>query len=207
MNIEGTKHEKAVLVVITYIIGFTSGFIAFGVSDSWKKPTAVPATVDAALFIPPPAEYTAPTSNPPTEEAATSSAVTTDADVVSYVDGKLYAQVGEEQFVLSISNSVMPTENVEGFSTQGIHEELPAYAANSDESYVYFCEQQSSEETCTNFVFDTKANIIQFVSIDGEKLITPNDVAKGAKWSPLGLKIGEYVSTSADEPWILKLAE
>ncbi|MFM2423796.1 MAG: hypothetical protein RLZZ70_183 [Candidatus Parcubacteria bacterium] len=205
MNLEGTKHEKAVLVVITYIIGFTSGFIAFGVGNSFAdKQHSMDAYVPVTQ-LPPADEYTPPTSNPPAmdDEPMIDAATTTTTDIVSYVDGKLYAQVGEEQFVLSISNSVMTGDNVEGFSTQGIHEELPAYAASADNAFIYFCEQQSSDESCTHFVFDTKANVIQFVNVDGEKLVTPNDVAKSAAWSPAGLQIGEYTSATADTPWLM----
>ncbi len=210
MNIEGTKHEKAVLVVMAYIIGFTSGFIAFGISGGMSAKEYKMDSNMPTMEFPPMGEYTPPTENPPMDTTIPADAddITMPAgEVVSYEDGKLYAMVGDERFVLSISNSIMPRENVEGFSTQGIHENLPAYVASADSNYVYFCEQQGSTPECTHFVFDVTSNIIQFVSVDGEKLVTDNSVATEATWGTTGLTVAGYTSIDPTMPWKLAPTE
>jgi hypothetical protein len=196
MNLEGTKHEKAVLIVVAYIIGFTSGFIAFGISGGFRT-TTVDAVATPAPFIP--ADYTPPTENPPlVEDLPATSPVD---EIVSYEEGKLYATVKGERFVLSLHNDVMSTENVEGFSTQGIHAALPVYSSSPDGRFVHFCEQQTEVAECTHFVFDTEANVIQPVSVNGRKLVTSDDIAKTAIWSTDGLLIERYRSYTADAPW------
>ncbi len=197
MNLEGTKHEKAVLVVIAYIIGFTSGFIAFGISELNFKNLDDIAT-DLPVLDPATTPYVPPTSQPPAviESAA-----------ASYSEGKLYADVGEERFVLSISNEVMPKDNVEGFATQGIHHNLPIFITSPSGRYVYFCEQQTTEQKCTSFIFDTYTNLIQFVSVAGDKLLIDNTVAKTAIFAGEALSLGEWVSASSNEPWKLKITE
>lgn len=208
MNLEGTKHEKAVLIIVAYIIGFTSGFIAFGVSGTMRS-GAPEMLVAPESFIP--NDYTPPTSNPPDFEEAPvtdggEEAPVDTGEIVSYTDGKLYATVKGERFVLSLHNDVMSTENVEGFSTQGIHAALPAYSASPDGRFVHFCEQQTDIAECTHFIFDTEANVIQPVSVNGERLITPDDVAKTAVWNETGLVIAQYKSYSADTPWKLGIS-
>jgi hypothetical protein len=221
MNMEGTKHEKAVLVVLAYIIGFTSGLIAFGLSQRASAPVEEMVSIDMSAPLPTPAEvdgYTPPTENPPdyvetetvfpTEESPVSQSeegdvVFADGEVVMYQDGKLYANVSGERYVLSLRSDVMPNTNVEGFSTQGIHVALPKYLASPDGQYVYFCEQHTEVDGCTNFVFDIASNTIQFVNNGGEKLITPASIAENAVWSDSGLTIGTYSSISAATPWVV----
>lgn len=217
---EGTKHEKAVLVVLAYIIGFTSGLIAFGLSQKSLTPAPVVdvATVDmeAPMTAPDVIEgYVPPTGNPPGYDSAEADMTTdapvevsTEADVVfsdgevaTYQDGKLYANVSGERYVLSLRNDVMPNTNVEGFSTQGIHVALPKYLASPDGRFVYFCEQQTEAEECTHFVFDIAGNMIQFVNNGGEKLVTPSTVAENASWTNSGLVIGAFSSLSTETPW------
>ncbi len=195
MNLEGTKHEKAVLVVIAYIIGFTSGFIAFGITNKDVTPVLSEPT---PAFVP--SDYTPPTENPPEFEEAP---VATE-EIVSYEEGKLYAKVGAEKFVLSLQSNIMPKENVEGFSTQGIHESVPAYLASTDNKYIYFCEQQTADLNCTNFIFDSVNNVIQPVSFAGERLIITNEEAAAVRFEDGLLVVGEKRSISSEAPWKLQ---
>jgi hypothetical protein len=200
MNLEGTKHEKAVLVLIAYIIGFTSSFIAFGVMDQVAPPAALESAVTTW-----PEGYTPPTEMPPTEE--TVSAVPTGAGIASYEDGKLYANVQGERYVLSLSNDIMDVSNVEGFATQGIHEALPTYSASADGRFVHFCEQQTPADSCTHFVFDADRNVIQPVSYEDKSFITTVNEALSTVWNGDALRIAQYASVSEAQPWKLTTAE
>ncbi len=196
MNLEGTKHEKAVLIVLAYIIGLTSGFIGFGISNHFSGETMEVAV--APDFIP--EGYIPPTGNPPGDTDATE----TTEEVARYEDGKLYAYVNGDRFVLSLSNEVMPVENVEGFATQGIHKKLPVYSASDDKRFVYFCEQQTDADECTHFIFDANENVIQPVSVDGQKFITTISEALTAAWNGDTITIGQYSSASVATPWKLQ---
>lgn len=198
MNLEGTKHEKAVLVVLAYIIGLTSGFIGFGIAQHYA---AEPAMAEPTTFIP--EGYTPPPGPPPSEEAAMS----TSEEVARYEDGKLYAYVHGDRYVLSLSNEVMPVENVEGFATQGIHEKIPTYSTSPDGRFVYFCEQQTEADECAHFIFDAEADVIQPVQVDGKKFITSVSDALTAAWQGDTITIGTYSSAAAATPWMLKALE
>lgn len=193
MNLEGTKHEKAVLIIVAYIIGFTSGFIAFGLSALYQSNANLAAL--PTDFTPQATPYTPPTSNPPADSESD------DVAVASYSDGKLYATIGAEKFVLSISDEVMPNDNVEGFSTQGIHIGLPAFSTSSDGRFIHFCEQKTAEDSCMHFVFDATSNLIQFVAVDGTKLSTSLEEAEAVEWNGNILSIGNYRSIDGNSPW------
>lgn len=199
MNLEGTKHEKAVLVVLAYIIGLTSGFIGFGISNHLTTETMEVAV--APEFTP--EGYTGPDTPPPSDETMT----TPEEEVARYEDGKLYAYVHGDRYVLSLSNEVMPVENVEGFATQGIHKNIPNYSASPDGQFVYFCEQQTDADECINFIFDTNENVIQPVQFGGKKFITSISDALTAAWNGDTITIGQYSSAAAATPWMLKSLE
>jgi hypothetical protein len=214
MDLEGTRHEKAVLVVVSFIIGFTCGLIAFGLGNRGTEDylvsdaplmvavPAIPAEMDAV-----PSEitgYEPPTENPPAYEDSTdSSQDQEETQPVSYEEGKLYANVGDERFLLSLRTDIMGDSNVEGFSTQGLHEALPAYSAAPSGQFVHFCEQQTAEPVCTHFVFAADTNTIYFVSQDGAKVITPVDEAMNVYWQGDTLTIGTMQSASVATPWIV----
>ncbi|MFM2339429.1 MAG: hypothetical protein RLZZ360_65 [Candidatus Parcubacteria bacterium] len=199
MNLEGTKHEKAVLVVLAYIIGLTSGFIGFGVTQAGSQ--ALESTTPNAFI---PEGYTPPDTPPPSDESA---ATAGGGEVARYEDGKLYAYVHGDRFVLSLSNEVMPVENVEGFATQGIHKKIPTYSSSADGNFVHFCEQQTDADECTHFIFDATENVIQPVSFDGKKFITTISDALTAAWNGDTITIGSYSSAAAITPWKLQATE
>lgn len=200
MNLEGTKHEKAVLVITAYIIGFTSSFIAFGVMDRVEAPAPLESVSTTW-----PEGYQPPTEMPPSDEAV--SAAPTGGGMATYEDGKLYANVQGERYVLSLQNDIMDVTNVEGFATQGIHEALPTYSASADGHFVHFCEQQTPADACTHFVFDAKRNVIQPLSLEGKSFITTVNEALSTVWNGDALRIAQYASVSQAEPWKMVPAE
>ncbi len=202
MNLEGTKHEKAVIIIVAYIIGFTSCFIAFGITGVMKPVTVPDMMMPVAVT---PEGYEGPKENPPEnmEDAVVASAAST----ASYEDGKLYATVKGERYVLSLHTDVMKTENVEGFATQGIHANLPTYSTSPDGRFVHFCEQQTDEDACSHFLFDADRNVIQPMSVDGERLITSAAVAVSSAWNGDMLAIGTYTSASSEAPWKMVVAQ
>jgi hypothetical protein len=198
MNLEGTKHEKAVLVVLAYIIGLTSGFIGFGVTQKYQS---APAAAEVVAFIP--EGYVPPDTPPPSDETMAEPG----NDVARYEDGKLYAYVHGDRYVLSLSNDIMPVANVEGFATQGIHKKIPTYSTSPDGLYVHFCEQLTDADECTHYIFDTEENLIQPVSFDGKKFITSISEALTAAWNGDTITIGQYSSAAAITPWKLQNLE
>lgn len=216
MNMEGTKHEKAILVLLAYIIGFTSAFIAFGIAKSISvdadDTVAYEIVSDSMgdtddMMVPetdvqPTAE--APLPSAPEEGAADSSVLLTGKGTeVYYENGKLYASTNGDMHLLSVAKNKLTSAVAEAFSSQGSHIAIPKFSVSTDGSFVYFCEQQQETDSCVNFVYDVTGDVIQYVSAEGKKVVTSAAIAETANWTPAGLTFGTYRSQSTEKPWIV----
>ncbi|MFN3188600.1 MAG: hypothetical protein ACK42D_03625 [Candidatus Paceibacteria bacterium] len=201
--LEGTKHEKAVLVVLAYIIGLTSGFIGFGINnyyqDGVRQATSVMevsgdegapvlGTSDQAGYLP-------PEENPPQDISYT--------ETVVYEDGQLTAITDVGHMVLSVHVDKLGDTIPEPLSIQGHHIETPIYLASPEGKYVYFCEQHLGADSCTNLLFDSEEISIQYLQVENQKFVTPVSQAASAYWASDGLHIGEFISESLSTPWRL----
>lgn len=203
LNMEGTKHEKAVLVILSYVVGFTAGFIVFGITQStnlqsqvvYPAVTMVDETATAGTLEP--VEMTG-------EETIEAPDMTNE---VSYKDGRLMANVNGASVLLSAQLATVDPETAKTFATQGVHEALPNYMASEDGNYIYYCEQHDTKDSCINFIYDVTNQIIHYVTIDGVKLTTTAAVAKSATWSSAGLTIEGATSIAPDMPWKLAAAQ
>jgi len=188
---EGTKHEKVVLVVLAYIIGFTSGLIAFGINQS------VFLGADGQD-----SELKYDVQKISTDESFNDTEHSDNTEIVTYKDGYLRVISGDNNFLLSIDKNLVDEESLDSFTEQGLHTAIPFFVASPDNRYVYFCEQHSIDDSCMSFVFDSKSSVIQFVNNNGQKLSTTAAVARGAHWGDDGmLIIGDFSSLTIDTPW------
>lgn len=204
--LEGTKHEKAVLIVLAYIIGLTSGFIGFGVSDyyvaeSVKYTQQVNAAKDEHSALdevnmanPEQTHDVSPDIQTPIE--------TTNENII-YEDGELSIKTEEGDMILSVHINQLGDVIPDLLVTQGHHIEQPIYLSSPEGRYIYFCEQHLGEDECTNLIFDTESTSIQYVQAQNEKFASPISLAATAYWSVAGLHIGNLHSESATTPWKL----
>ena len=208
LDIEGTKHEKVVIIVLAYVMGFTAGFICFGISTNRSAVggTDSPAAVQA-LFAPEQISADTLISTPePTEttaEIATNPEAAHGPATVTYTDGKLQAQVGDNSYLLSMRTSGLDSAAQSAFKNQGAHQDIPAYTVSPNGKFIHFCEQQSADDSCMNFIFDVEKNVINYVSIDGKKVTTTGSIAKAATWSENGLTLDNKTSADAAAPALL----
>jgi|GEM_PF-2346616 len=206
LDIEGTKHEKVVLVVLSYVIGFTAGFICFGVAQSFRHDNREEGLVSQVAFEVVPAVPVNPTPNPSADQSnlATNGtvvdAVTDSSTGVTYTDGKLQVHKNGDTYLLSMKSSHLSASVQSSFKNQGMHLDVPVYSLSPDNKYVYFCEQQTTEDSCNSFVFDIEKNVIEYVTVDGKKFSSPAAVAKTATWSEKGLTIEGKSSADATAP-------
>ena len=203
LNIEGTKHEKAVLVILSYVAGFTAGFIIFGLSQniSLQSESAYPEVVSADTLT-----ETTPTSE--VEMAGEELTETVDdSQQVLYKDGRLMANANGASVLLSAQLNTVDAETAKVFANQGVHEVIPNYQASPDGNYIYYCEQHTTTDACTNFVYSVTDQIIQYVTLDGVKLTSSAASAQTATWNGELLSIDNAQSLSADAPWKLTTAQ
>lgn len=206
--LEGTKHEKVVLVILAYIIGLTSGFIGFGINsysfnnshygkgeampmmDDYPFPNDTPVlgTADKAGYVP-------PTGQPPTDDMLD--------QAVTYENGQLIVATNEGYMMLSAHIDKLGDTIPETLAIQGHHTVPPTYLSSPDGRYVYFCEQHLGADDCVNLLFDKNTASIQYIQVENQKFNSSIAQAISVYWVTEGLHIGEYTSISATTPWKL----
>jgi len=189
----GIRHEQAVLVVMAYIVGFVTAFIAFGISESNKALPLTNYKTDNHI-----------SANQVAEAADADVVEVTHSDnKVSYEDGMLQVHnVYDNPIVLSVDVSLMPelAEDPQ-FSDQGVHQSLTQYGVSQDGNYVYFCEQMVQPDTCRSFVYDITEDLITPLTFSGDGAEIAVADAATARWSNGVLQIAEYTSEYQSGMW------
>lgn len=179
---EGSRHERVLLVLTAYIIGFTTAFIAY----------ALPAKhqVTPQVF----------------------SIQTNEQDDVSvpqtaiYLDETgLYVSSPQTTQLLSVNQaSPLMANAVFGAPTSGVHYRLIDAELSRDRDFVYFCEQLTeTAQTCDPYVFSIQDGILHEVTVND--VVYPSSVANHtSSWSSDGkLQLDGYISASSETPWEL----
>lgn len=192
----GSRHEKAALTAVAYVIGFTAAYILFGNFNSTSTPAFVlPVDNSAAAVI------TATEAAPAAEEPA--EVVATPDFLVSYNAGKLEVSVNGEVKLLSYNPATAELDSAAEL-TQGTHVGEVEYSVSKDNKFVFFCEQYvEAEDVCAGFVYDVAADKIFPVTKSGVVAIISNKSASNAIFTAVGLKIGSNYSANPSAPWVM----
>jgi hypothetical protein len=180
------KHERAGLILLSYLIGFTTAFIAYGMqqTDSSSMPTI--ATTDV------------------TSQVAT--LAVTSNDMLSDVPSELYES--EEGLMMQRSGETRLIAAGASFAPElgdDAYETIEAQALSRDGRYAFFCMTTPSvSDSCFPYVYDWEASGLRPVTVGGELgNFAVGDV--NAAWSSDGyLQVGRYLSVSSDTPWALQ---
>lgn len=195
MNIEGTAHEKALLVLFAYIIGFVSAFITFNyalppAADLDMKIVKVDSTASVASVASAPVETTVVGSN----------------IRAVYENNGLYVYGLQSEPVL-LSKNIASTElTYDQLPTladkQGFHSEIPAFEYFEQYGYLFFCEVYDDSDVCTPYLYDTERNVLRMVSVKGSSVEVSVAEARDVSMSgALGLQLGGYSSATLSRPW------
>jgi hypothetical protein len=197
---EGTIHEKAVLVVIAYFIGFLTAYIAQTdvVSDySEDIYTYIPVQHQTASVV---------NANRPVtpDTVATQPAVTANQEMVSYSDGVLSVSVLGATKVLSLNSEVSGVPVGDDFQVQGTHVGEVTYAVSPSQEFIFFCEQKTTDaKTCSPFIYDVLGDKIHSVTLSGDKIQLLNSAVKTVSWNNNLLQVENEVSKNPLRPWLL----
>lgn len=189
---EGSRHEKAALVLASYVIGFTTAFILYAqittnAEESYfiSTPSAMPAAVVQAT----------PADTVPAAEVS---------GMVSYQDGRLTVTRNDESVLLSFNPE---TSGLRANTTdlgQGFHYDTPVYRVSPNNDFVFFCEKQDvTKDACLGFVYSVDTQTIHPVTKNGAPVLVSRSSANSATWSNSGLTVGSAVSLDAATPWEL----
>lgn len=190
---EGSRHERAALVIISYFIGALTVFI-WAASQQLEKPSLGQQSAAVATAVLNEESAAVP------EETIT---VEPTKPFVQYVDGVLEVNHQNGIRVLSFSGDIGDGADP-SFADQGRHVgELP-YVVSPAEDFVFFCEVKSLEDdTCKPFIYDTLADTIYPVRKDGERVEIFTAAAKEASWTATGFTLGGVTAKTTLKPWQL----
>lgn len=204
---EGTKHEKAVLVILSYVVGLTSGFIGFGLTQTTDVANEFPQTVLSTEVEQMNQEVTSPADESEILESSKGSLDANSASKtgvsVAYIDGRLTIDVNGSVQLLSVERSRLNLEAASYFTKQGTHVVEPIYVVSPDSNFMYFCEQSNAKDSCQSFVYDIENQMIHYVTKNGDKLVLPRAEAQRVQWNGSQLTFDDSTSDSTSIPWAL----
>lgn len=208
LNMEGTKHEKALLVILSYVVGFTAGFLTFGLGQTpfINQEEMVDSNYISEI------DQTMPVMDSEEPEMMSDDSNVSDSeansvDEVTYEDGRLMANVNGATVLLSAQMDTLDPKSAAEFANQGAHTNIPKYSVSLDGNFIYYCEQHSDSDSCVSFVYDVDGGTIHYVTTNGSKLNTSISEAMSADWTEKGLTISGMTSVSADAPWSVQTAQ
>ena len=141
---EGTRNERVAILLIAYIIGFITAYIAFGViqlEDSVKFPNQTASVISTQRQV----------------------VDTTNVFVALDKEGLVLIK-NDERTLLSITD--------EGaLLSDGVHTSIVEYALSPDKSQVYFCELPSDDsKSCRPYIYSIVDEVVYPVTIKGERV-------------------------------------
>ena len=181
------RHEKVTIVLLAYIIGFTTAFIAFGIDN------------DGSLT-----KYSHPDNNraqsqvrvEPKNNNQESVAPTLGSVVES--DG-LYALIDGQERVLS-ALAITANQPRDGF-----HYSIIDTDVSNNGQYIYYCAQQmSSDKNCLLYIYELSSDSVYRAKNDqGQQISLPVSDAKLSWRDDDRLMTGEYISKDSSKPWYM----
>lgn len=193
---EGTRHEKAVIVAASYIIGFTTAFILFGSiqKNNSEEIFISSADVNPAAVVTAVAQEIEPV---PVAEAEVALGVT-------YKDGLLEMTLSDGSHLLSFNPETSDITADISELNQGFHYGDIKYRVSESGDQVFFCEQHSKDvDSCLGFIYDANSDRIHQITKDGVPVNISPKTAAEVIWTAVGLKVGTHYSEDVAKPWVL----
>jgi hypothetical protein len=198
---EGSRHERAALVIAAYVIGFTSAFIIYAsvqtnsVNDVFIN---MPAASNPAAVI----ESQSQTEEPVVENTAPAAV---EKDVrLTYEKGLLEITINNESHLLSFNPEITGFDADFDSLSQGFHFGEIEYKASDDDRFVFFCERHDADdEACNGYVYELDTNVIHQITQEGEPVFVSKASVAKVNWTEGGLEIGKSFSANENVPWIL----
>lgn len=172
------KHENVIIVVLTYIIGFNTAFIAFGLEVNLYS---AKDSLSAANNY---------------QQASLANVAST--KVVEREDG-LYVVTDKGERILSAEVD----ESRAG--QEGFHNTIVTAQVSPNGELIHYCAQAKAEDNfCFNYVYELKSDSIYRVQTGTGEHVASLTRASGDSWSgSRSLMIEGMVSVNDETPWRL----
>jgi len=189
MFLEGSRHEKIIITIAAYVIGLSTGFIAFGLSTPQVE-------LDDIYIDEPISEFIDEDSNSSTEPS-----VDEQLQVILNDRGLYVAQDGHRNLISANQASLLAATSALK-PTNGLYYDIIGTMLSPDDNFIYFCEQLAAlDTTCDPFVYDIDANLLhRVIQPDGTKAVDIE--THSARWMSDGNLVSNYFTSSYPaQPW------
>ncbi|MDC1205281.1 hypothetical protein N8083_00330 [Candidatus Pacebacteria bacterium] len=178
------RHEKVVLIVLSYIIGFTTAYIGFGLSNIDTPAYNRYIGSDLASF----------SASTKAQEAYAGEPLS----VIMNDRGMFVTQNGEE---IVVSGKLQ-----EGIvAGQGFHVAIPFYKVSPTGAYVYYCEQETAQpDSCQEYIYVVAEHSSHPLQISSNKLSASSHASGNFAWTDTDIATYDaFISESQSKPWKL----
>lgn len=169
-NMDGTRNERVAILITSYVIGFITAYIAFGVVqlDKAVQIVEIPSSQVASVI----------TSQKYSSPSATYIAMDNEGLVVIQ---------NNQRTLLSVTDTI----DSELSFTDGVHYAISDYKLSPDKTYIYFCEVPSAEsDSCRPYTYSVENEEMYPVLVNGERVaFSASD--QGVSWSSNNVLIVE----------------
>ncbi len=179
------RHEQVAILVLAYIIGFTTAYIAFGISfDPAEGSVTIAEPVPISL-------YKTTTDNVEANNNTVAG--------VLFTDSGMFSTLGGEEAVVSgkLTDEIEPGP--------GFHSAIPFYEVSPDGRFIYYCEQQMNNDAeCSDYIYDVANNVIRPIKISGSA-VTTSISKQEFVWLPDGTaQYAQFTAIGTETPWKLQ---
>lgn len=151
---EGNRHERVALLITSYIIGFVTAFIAYGLSSTSSENIKI---------------VQVPETSTPNQTANVRTAL--EPDLTVYADGTGLKVSSRNDDTVLLSATANTYEYEEYVGMDGVHHDIPYYSLSPNSELVYFCEQSTPDsEMCKPFIYSIQEEVVYPVMQDGERV-------------------------------------
>lgn len=183
------QHERAALMALTFCIGFTTAFIAYGLPSTVAPLVVVPANQTASVIM----------SDQPAMMVANKDTTATPTNVGIRLDAEgLWLQSGSEAQLISPSVEAAP-------ELPEAHVDIHQAVVRADGTYVFFCaETPQAVGVCEPRVFDVADFTIYRVESQGQTGSLPVEDLSVTWLANGALAINGFQSVSLATPWVVE---
>jgi hypothetical protein len=190
----GTRHEKIVIVLAAYVIGFTTAFIAFGVNEVHEGDATAKRMVAVAQT--------------PANETVDYKKVHHNISEIGTDEFGLYVNVGGYKRTISAAASLLGASVIQGAMGPGYAVEHLKPAISTDGWFAFYCEKATEDaDACSPFVYSLFDDTIHKVTLNGvQEPVRISDFT--VAWSSDNyLLINGYSSVDNVTPWKFEFTE
>lgn len=200
---EGSRHEKATLISVAYLLGALTIFIGYQ-STTVQTSQTLPSDVASVISTQSAAVITASESIPVTTETVD---WVDPNSAVSYQNGVLAITNDFGRKILSYNPVVSGLEAGAEFSAQGTHTESLIFNVATGDTYVFFCERKEDTASCVPYMYDSVTDRVYDVTVDSLPSLFTKDQATRSLWTGNTFTVPGYTVVDNDKPWLLLTSE